>query len=296
MRYLYSMFVVLILAISPMAFAQDAKEFRGEALNARSAHLDCAVDLAKAQLDINAKYGQVDVSTQKTQLEDAYKAVTDAAAAGDKKTFDDAAKRLRESLNSARKGMRGKTQPADLRAARDEVKAAKDAFKTCNKEAVGKAADAAKKRRDANVEKWQKRLLDLKAKGVDTAKMQDVLDKAKENLGKLEDAGDDVEKIKQARKDIRTAELHSHANFAIERVRASIAKASEKGLSVDFADAKALLDEAAAMATPGKEYSEGEFQAVWDKIKEASKKAKDALKSARSTAKESSDAPEADAE
>ena len=58
-------------------------------------------------------------------------------------------------------------------------------------------------------------------------------------------------------------------------------KAADKNISVDFSQAKAELDKAAALAVSGKKYAEGEFERAWSSIKSAAELIKNSVKGAK---------------
>lgn len=304
MKHIFGLFALLLIGLAPLAFADTAgekdemkqaqKEAHGKALEARSAHLSCEVDIAKAHLDMAAL---PDASSQKSTLESDYAKVKNAASGKDNKAFDQAAGALREDLKKARESVMASRKAEkekknqSMALDKEAFKAAQDAFKQCQQNAMKQEVEAVRLARDNQFSQWQKHVDNLKAKGVDTTKLQKLLDSAKEQKDNLESglSNDNPQAVRDAMKQWRSMDLHLQANGAILRLQAAMAKAQDKAkeynVTLDLSAVQATLDKAASMAQPGHEYAPGEFDQVWNLIKQASKQAQDALKHGKETAK-----------
>ncbi|MDO8554017.1 MAG: hypothetical protein Q7S22_04375 [Candidatus Micrarchaeota archaeon] len=125
----------------------------------------------------------------------------------------------------------------------------------------------------------------LKAKGVDTSKMEEIISDLQLKIDTMDDvlATDDVNQIEIARKNIREEHLHIWARFQIARVDALLgaieSKATEKGLTVQVQEIRTLLSDADSKVTVGKAYDEGEFQQVQETLKQAVTKLRSLFKS-----------------
>ena len=296
MNKIFSVFAVLLLAVSPFVFAEEGKDdqkaVKAQGLDARYAHASCAVELTKAHLDVLASYTQKDVAVLKTDLDASLASVKDAAAAGDRAKFQEAFKAVSEAVKKSKEAVvesrkSGGLKGDNAKAAKEELKGAQDDYKACQSAAIKKESEEKLAVAGSEIDKFQKRVDELKSKGVDVANLQKDLDSAKTAKDELATAAalGDQKSMKDAIQGIRDLRLHMHANVAIAQLRDVIlkaeSKAADKNISVDFSQAKAELDKAAALAVSGKKYAEGEFERAWSSIKSAAELIKNSVKGAK---------------
>lgn len=301
MNKIFSLFAVLLLAVSPFVFAEEGKDdqkaVKGRGLDARYAHASCAVELTKSHLDVLASYAQKDVAALKTNLDVSLASAKDAAAASDRAKFQEAFKAVNEAIKKGKEAVVESRKSGGLKG--DNAKAAKEGLKSAQKDYKACQSDAAQKESEekiaaagSEIDKFQKRVDELESKGVDVSELQKSLDSARTAKDELSTAAasGDQKSMKDAIRGIRDLSLHMHANVAIAQLRDAIskaeAKAAEKNLTVDFSQAKAEIDKAAALAVSGKKYAEGEFEKVWSSLKSAAEKIRSGVKTAKKQAKD----------
>lgn len=124
----------------------------------------------------------------------------------------------------------------------------------------------------------------LKAKGMETTKLDGIVAEAGNKLTQLDNAvatGND-KTVQETTAKLKAEHLHLWARFHIERLRiltnAMSGKAMEKGITVDVTAITALLNAAEEKVKVGQPYSEGEFQQVKETLKDAAAKMRELFK------------------
>lgn len=124
----------------------------------------------------------------------------------------------------------------------------------------------------------------LKAKGMDTAKLDAIALEAENKLTELDAAvatGND-KTVQETTAKLKAEHLHLWARFHIERMRmltnAMSGKAMEKGITADVSAITAVLNTAEEKVKVGQPYSEGEFQQVKETLKDAAAKMRELFK------------------
>ncbi|MEK6874356.1 MAG: hypothetical protein AABX52_01250 [Nanoarchaeota archaeon] len=299
--------LTILLVIVPVVIAGPIQNTHEQALQARTAHLACAVERAKTQLDILNTQTQKDVTQLKSNLDADLTHLKELVTQKNRKGFDDTAKTLRTDLNIARdtiketRDTKSENENKDKEsrdnkkvardAAKEQLQSAQEAFKTCQNNALKTQAQAMNDIADTATKRWQQKIDDFKAKGIKTDELQNVLDEAKAEKEKLAltISTSDPNELTDAMKAWRESNLHIHARFEIAKLRASISTLEERAAThntnIDLAPAKKLLEQAEGLLSPGTAYGSGEFESVWKAIKEANQKLKSSIKQAKSLLK-----------
>ena len=287
--------ILVLLVLSVTTVFADDNSTKAQELNARYNYNSCRVSLVSSEATIIADYGNV--STDKIASDLAL--MKQYADAGDAASFNSEAKILNTDFAAVNAGLKSAREvfakingtSVNKTTIRDEWKNAIAAFSSCNADARRSVVSIREETLQKAINKWNNIIANISSRGYDTTQMQAAVSDAQTLLSSLNDASlasndtDFKEKVNSA----NDMYLHIWARFAIARIRSYNEKSAPIAQAANLSDSTAqinsALDSASALASPGKKYGDGEFQATWQDIKDAETKLKDLSGSLREFAK-----------
>ncbi len=286
-------FLVLSMVMTAIVIAQgdsEVNETKRNDFNARLEHISCRIDLTKKQIDLLSGVNSSIVSL-KAPLDSDYTKLQEFANALNHKEFDryftttfkDNLKNAVMAIKDTKKDFRTSNLTAgEKKTLRDNHKTAVSEFANCVNEADKDWADARAGHLNAWINKWNKIIERMKEKGYDTAEMESVVADAQSKLlPALEEIknANTKEERKTAMQNARNLHLHLWARFEIARIRSYLASiesdAIAKGYESEVNIIKNKLTAASNLAVSGKRYGPGEFESVWETIRDAAKMLKE---------------------
>ncbi len=261
---------------------------------AHGALMGCSVENALSMVDaIDALAPDtMDLDALRAKLMADREALAAAQTRDELKTARDAAKDDLAAAKEALKDLRrqgaklGKEARRQLRTAKDDIQ---KAFQDCKKQLM---LETGKERVDKAAEAqagWAAKADKLEGKGADASALRSIAKELETVTAPLKAAvaSGDPAAIKAAANAMRMQHLHVWARFQVARVQIGADRAKADGADVSAAQAK--LDEASALAAPGKPYAAGEHARVFVLLKEAAGLVRDAAKAAKEMSAEVSD-------
>lgn len=285
-----SVFLAFIIFCA-VAFSADATGpsagLKINVLQMQYEKIACRADFYIATLD-SAKNSELNIAVDEMIFSiNTHKiALKFAADSGDRTAFEAALKSLKadvqnivKTYNGAKKsfprGSAGKKISEKLKSDFQDNKQKRDSCIETASINLGKAQRDYVAGWKSNAEETVSK---LKAKGIDTTKMESVLSEVDGIVSKMDDAinSDNKAEIEKTAKEIREEHLHIWARFQIARLDGLLSsmepKATEKGLTSQVNEIKTLLNNAEAKVKVGQSYNENEFQDVHTNLKIAMNK------------------------
>jgi hypothetical protein len=274
---------------------EEKKQARGNELDARYSHLVCKINLGVAQAENLADYVSADTLTeQNDQIISDLEILNGYVESGNVSAFNNFEKTtLRTDVKDLQDLIKGLTHDIkalnlsdeEKKSIRDSWKESVSAYAQCNSESKKDVVSARSNFIDEQISEWNDAIEAAKLEGIDTSDLEEIVADAQELSKILDEAAnattDDLMKAKID--EVRNLHLHLWARFNIAKVDAYLSEvetqANEAGKQDKVAEIRELLSEASAIAQPGKVYADGEFQATWQKIKSASDKLRELVKS-----------------
>jgi hypothetical protein len=287
--FVYVFCLILLTGFVAAEVSQEKQTAIKQELQARYTHLECKATLAKARANTVATYLTIpDINDKTAKLATDMDTLKGYADDGKIKEFNDLiSKDIKEDLQDIQQAvvdvkpdLKNKSM-ANKQAIRDSWKGAVAAYATCNADEKRNIVTGRIAVMNAQVNDWNKVINNLKQKGLKTTELEKVVTDAAGLTTTLNAANDAISDDSFAAKVKEARDLHLHlwAQFHIAKINAYLDKvepmANASNLSKKVTDIRDLLDKANQMATPGKQYGEGEFETTWEYIKEAGDKLKD---------------------
>jgi len=275
--------ISLILVLFSLSFViAEETNLKASELNSRYNHFSCQVEFLKGQSTLLSEF--VTTTPNTDVLTSDLAQLKSYADSGDIMKFNeymiDTFSRNIRMISSQMKTSRAsfdvkKLTNAQKISLRDNWNIIRDTYSKCDSGTRRNLVEARKTIIDEDIDKWNIEMESMKAKGLDTSKMESVLDDARELSGLLDDALklSTESEFKAKINEINDMRLHIWARYNIERLRSYIIKIEANPLSSEYSDKltniKSLIDNAESLAAPGKNYGDGEFTTTWNNIKQA---------------------------
>ena len=287
------LFFIMLICLTAVIASTEKNDAKIQELGARYSHLECRLNLVKAQADNSAKYlSSAGLSEKKDKLDADFATLKGYADNGQSKEFNSFVtttlkqdnKDIQDSVKDARKNLKNITKE-NRNSLKDAWKSSIDAFNACNSNAKKSIAGARLAFMNAQISDWNKVIDEMKAKGLDTSALEAVVADASQLTALLNEASnaETDDEFKSKADEARNLHLHLWARFHIAKVKAYLAKVEPKAVQAEMNDKvteiKNLLNEASQLAQTGKKYGDGEFDKTWSDIRQASEKLKDLSKS-----------------
>lgn len=276
------MLALITLTTFVVANTNEIDQATRNDFNARLEHVTCKIELTKKQIELLIV---VDPELeQHKQVLDEDKLNLQAFAEGwEHKDFNtylttifkdnlkNAVKELRDAKLTLRKSALTRDEKIKIR---DNHKIITEEYASCTSIADDNWVKSRVQYLNAWVLRWNTLLNEMKEGGYDISEMEKVMIEVNEQLlpeiENLRDSTKDNRRIFM--QNARSLHLHSWARFEIARINSYLdsveEKANEKGYQTMVDSIKVKLEEASALASPGKRYAPGEFEAVWKTLKD----------------------------
>jgi hypothetical protein len=267
---------------------EEKKIAKGNELEARYSHLVCKINLGIAQSENLADYTSAETLTDLNdkiisdlEILNGYVELGDVTAFNtyERTTFNPDVKSLQDLIKSLTQNIKAlNLSDEEKKSIRDSWKESVSAYSECNSESKKEIVFARSNFIDEQINEWNDAIKAAILAGVDATEMESIVNEAEELSNLLDQAANATtdDQMKSNIEEIRDLHLHLWARFNIAKVDAYLTlveqQANDSGMQNDVAEIRQLLDEASAKAQPGKVYGDGDFQATWQNIKDASNK------------------------
>ncbi len=283
--------IIILLSVSIFAQSDEISNTKRNDFNARLSHVICRVELTKKQIDTLSRVNG-NLTSYKALLDVDVAKLREFATAYNNKEFSnyftttfkdnlrDSAKAIREAkLIDFRKSNLSKEEKTGLR---ENHKTAIAEYADCVNNADNELTEKRIGHLNAWINKWNKIISKMKARGYDTSEMESVVADAQIKLvPALEEIknADNKDKRRAAMQDARNLHLHLWARFEIARISSYLKSIEEKAVSNGYESEvnaiKSKLTAVSNLTVPGKRYGPGEFDSVWRAIREAAQMLKE---------------------
>lgn len=286
MKKIFSL--IVLVAIAASAFAVGFENERGNALNARYAHVQCWQVRADALVNsYESCSGESDALLQslKAQLASDMQILDSAANRAEAGNFhvvitgaiNNDLVNIVNRIIALRQTERGKD--SQVRACfRDAFKQSRDEFSSCTDSAVvteGQAAVAWFRKWNDH---WNEVITNMSNDNMSVSGMQIVASDAQSLLHSAQSAVDtgDPDTIRQEARNTGTLYLHLWARFSIARINSYLDAlepyAQQYGMMDRVTEIRNELASASALAQANRPYSQGEWETTWNTINDAAVK------------------------